>query len=164
MFGSWCLACYISFPSKPCRNYTWIVWTFGYLQNYLFWSGFRFGFSNIQEFLYVCIFKVQSLSDRVHGRFSSVCDFLVVVDRLLVHVLMKWLKKLMCDTYNISPLIMKTTIIPSTKTPSFTVTHASATISSATLVVRRSSSLLPESWFPILSLDQNFSTSNTMFV
>ena len=41
--------------------------------SFLFWSGFLLGFSNMQEFLYMRIFKVRSLSDQVHGHFLQ-CD------------------------------------------------------------------------------------------
>ena len=52
-------------------------WTFGYLQNSLFWSDFCLGFSNMQA--YVHIFKVQLLFDQVHGRFLQYLFLKVVI-------------------------------------------------------------------------------------
>ena len=44
------------------------------------WSGFRIGVSNMHLFVYVRIFKVQLLSDRVHGCFLQYVFFKFVVD------------------------------------------------------------------------------------
>ena len=78
------LSCYLYFTYNPWINYTGRFLNFGYLQNFLFWSGSWPGFSNIQEFLYMRIFKVQSLSDRGHGRFIQYVVFKVLV--LLMHI------------------------------------------------------------------------------
>ena len=35
----------------------WRFWTYRYFQSWMFWTSFRFGLSNVQDFLYVNIFK-----------------------------------------------------------------------------------------------------------
>ena len=75
-------ACYIFFLSKTWINKTWRFWTFGYLYKSLFWSGFWLGFSNVQDLLYIRIFKVKSLSDKVHGKFLQYENFKSVLGRV----------------------------------------------------------------------------------